>query len=259
MKTFGGRENLTRGKQKTIWRCGIALLAAFCVVLCGCTAQQWFQVIGALIPIVGNTVTAFGDFGASLKGGALTPQQSAAIQNYTADAQTVFTDVGNDVAGWTSSTSASVATNVANLLNQLSTQTNQLIPALGVKDPTVLQGAETFTTTILADAADMLKLIPLINGQPVSSTSTAARITGWDESDFQLVQYRTVQGGKTATATAAVATPAKLRALQREFVKRQNAISKKKTGNAEVDKALAKVKKISGPTAVGSLVRLQKP
>src|SRR2546421_8126475 len=67
------------------------LVVASCVWVSGCpTAQQWFQIAGDLLPIIGNTYLQFYGFA---KGGT-DPADVALIQNLTSAGQDIFNQIG---------------------------------------------------------------------------------------------------------------------------------------------------------------------
>lgn len=220
------------------------------ISLMACTATQWFEAIQALLPLVTDTTLAFLQFSSSIKGGALTADQVARIQAFSNNAQTIIGDIGQDVSSVQLATSNEAK--IQALIAQLETQASSLIPALGIKDATTLSAVQMFVTTILQDVGDIANLVPIIQGQPASTIKSAARMTGWPESDFTLI-------GMPGKRTMAVASTTKVRELQKKFAARHNAIRKLRTGNKEVDEALSNVPKAKGPTAVGNIARLQKP
>jgi hypothetical protein len=221
----------------------IALALCSALLIVGCSTQQWFQLVGVLIPIAEQTIVSFVSFNQTLGGAGLTPAQLSQINSYTTTAQTVFSDIGVDVASWTAANNVTTAQKITVEIMNFQTQTAALIPTLNLSDPAKIQAIEMFTTAILGDVTDILKIVPYVNGQPVATVREAAMATGLKDSNFQIVECDTPKGHMKI----AVMTPAKLRTLQQSFAARHNAIRNKHTGDEKLDSALASVKKVHGP------------
>lgn len=149
-------------KSKWTGRIGKASLAVVACLWLGawaCNAAQWFQIIGNLLPIAGSTLTAFETF---QNKGMLPSGDQAAISNYTTSAQTILSDIGTDVKGFQDTGDTTKIVLIQNLLQNLKTQTGDLLTALQVRDPQRRAEIQAFTDAILQDATDLAGLVPAV-------------------------------------------------------------------------------------------------
>jgi hypothetical protein len=147
-----------------------AIFAVFALFLAGCTAQQWFKLVEALLPLAAQIATQFYTYS---NNGTLTPADAANIQKFSTDAQTILTDIGNDVTAWQTTADPSKLAHINALLAQLKTQANDLTSILQVKNPNTL----AFINGIVADAIDLAGLIPIIETSPPAVTASRRTIT----------------------------------------------------------------------------------
>ena len=130
--------------------CLIAVLAI------GCTAQQWFQLVNALLPLATDIAVQFYTYSNK---GTLSAAEAAAIQKYSTDVQAIFQDIGADVTAWQTSKDPSRLAHITALLANLKTQSAALITQFGLSpsDPTT-----AFITALVQDAVDLAGLIPIV-------------------------------------------------------------------------------------------------
>jgi hypothetical protein len=130
----------------------------------GCpTAQQWFQIAAGLVPIALQTVSSL-----QLGTGAFSPAVEAGLTTFSNDATTILNDVATDI-GKVQADPTFIA-KIDDLLTQLKSQANALVPQfLGTTT------AGKWINAILADAIDLLSLVPII--QQTTSGTANARVT----------------------------------------------------------------------------------
>lgn len=139
--------------RRKVTRASLAILLSIAIV--GCTAQQWFQLVNALLPLATDIAIQFATFAGK---GTLPPAQAAAIKTYSTDVQTIFSDIGADVTVWQTTTDPSKLAHITALLATLKTQSAALIATFQITDPNTL----AFITAIVQDSVDLAGLVPVI-------------------------------------------------------------------------------------------------
>lgn len=139
--------------RRKVTRAGLAILLSLAIV--GCTAQQWFQLVNALLPLATDIAIQFATFANK---GTIPASQAAAIQKYSTDAQTIFKDISADVTAWQTTQDPSKLAHINSLLAQIKTQATDLISAFQITDPNTL----AFITALVQDSVDLAGLIPVI-------------------------------------------------------------------------------------------------
>lgn len=136
-------------------------ILATTILLVGCTAAQWFQLVNALLPLATDIAVQFATYSGR---GTLSAADAANIQKYSGDVKVLFADIGADVAAWQSTKDPSKLAHIDALLAQIKTQSTELIAILQVKDTNTL----AFITAIVQDSIDLAGLIPIIVHPPVA-------------------------------------------------------------------------------------------
>jgi hypothetical protein len=137
----------------------VVLLASGCP-----TAQQWFQIIGSLLPIVTQTYLGFAAF--AQKGG-VPPAELAAVTQLTTNGQDIMNKLGGLVA--TVQSTAGAPAQMAALVAQMKSDCNGFLADVNIKNSSHLAQYEQFATVLLADAGDIASLIPVFT-QPAGAT-----------------------------------------------------------------------------------------
>jgi hypothetical protein len=148
---------MNRNRSKAIFAIAMSVwLMAFT-----CTAAQWFSLVNALLPLATQIATQFYTFANK---GTLSAAETAAIQQYSTDAQTIFGDIGTDVKAWQTNPDPSKLAHINVLLAQLKTQSADLVTKFQISDSNTLN----FINALVADAIDLAGLIPIIVTPPAA-------------------------------------------------------------------------------------------
>jgi hypothetical protein len=137
------------------------------LLIVGCNAASWFQVIGSLLPLAAQVATQF--YAYSNKGTVDAGDQKA-IQEYTASAQNILETISNAVKTANDPANVSTIQKVDALLKQLQNESNALLASLQVKDANTI----VFINTLLADAVDLAGLVPIVS-PPITQAGVQAK------------------------------------------------------------------------------------
>ena len=130
----------------------------------GCpTAEQWFQIIAGLVPIVVQTVGSL-----QTANGGLSASAEATLVSFGKTATTILDDVAADVK--TAQSSTAVISKLDAELSQLQTQAQALVPQF-TSNTKVL----AWVNAILADVTDMVNLVPVIQGAASASAMSVSK------------------------------------------------------------------------------------
>lgn len=144
------------------------------VMAAGCpTAQQWFQIAGALLPIIGQTYLQFGSF---TQAGAQNPAEVALVQTLTTAGQDILNKIGGPnglLATYQTNQNASVITQINALLAQAQTDVNAFLTDAQIKNSARFAEYSQFAQALLADIQDVVAIIPVVT--PSTPPTTTAR------------------------------------------------------------------------------------
>jgi hypothetical protein len=150
-------------------------VAGLAVMLAGCfTAQQWFQLIGGLLPIVVQTFTGLT---AAANGGSITPGEQTAINNFASQGQDILSKIGALVQTATTANAQGTAAQVSVLITQLKGYVNSFLADVNIKNSAHLAEYEGYANTILTDAQDIVALIPVFTTAPAGTTAARVSVT----------------------------------------------------------------------------------
>lgn len=134
-------------------------LLSIVLILSGCwTAQQWFDIVGALLPIIGQTYLQFYGFA---QGGTPDAGDVAKVQALTSAGQDAIKQVEALVAAAKSGGTSS-AGQASAILAQLQLSVNAFLTDAQIKNSARFNEYSGFAQAILADVADVIALIPII-------------------------------------------------------------------------------------------------
>lgn len=123
----------------------------------GCSAQQWFDIVGALLPIIGQTYLQFYGFA---QGGAPDAGDVARVQTLTAAGQDAIKQVEGIIAAAKTGSTTGVAQASA-ILAQLQQSVDAFLNDAQIKNSTRADSYKNFAHAILADITDVIALIPV--------------------------------------------------------------------------------------------------
>jgi hypothetical protein len=133
-------------------------------LLSGCpTEQQWFQIIGALLPIVSQTYLQFFSFA---KGG-VSAGEVTLVQNLTTSGQDLIKKIGDLVVTYQTTKSAGVIAEINALLTQARNDVDSFLADAQIKNSGKLAQYSAFAQAILADIQDIVAIVPIV--VPVTS------------------------------------------------------------------------------------------
>ena len=134
-------------------------LLSIMLVLSGCwTAQQWFDIVGALLPIIGQTYLQF--YGFASKGG-VDPADVALVQTLTTAGQDAITQVEGIIAAVKAGDQSGLG-KAKSVLAALQSSVNSFLTDAQIKNSAHFSEYSGFAQAILADVTDVIALIPVI-------------------------------------------------------------------------------------------------
>jgi hypothetical protein len=147
-------------KQKCNRISKILVASLLSVVLCfGCwTAQQWFDLVSALLPIIGQTYLQFYGFA---QGGAPDAGDVAKVQALSTAGQDAIKQVEALIAAQKAG-GPSVAGQVNAVLAQLQQSVTAFLSDAQIKNSAKFAQYSGFAQAILADIQDVIALIPVM-------------------------------------------------------------------------------------------------
>ena len=132
----------------------------------GCTAEQWFTLVESLIPVTLQTATGLG----AILG--LPAADVAVLTAFAGSAKTILDDVEADVQAFKTSQDTTLIGHIESLLNSLKTQAAGIAASLQVKDAGLLAKVAAFTDAVVADAIDLLSLLPTVTKATANAATT---------------------------------------------------------------------------------------
>lgn len=128
----------------------------------GCpTAQQWFQIVGALLPIVGQTYLQFYGFAR----GGVDAGDIAKVQNLTTAGQDIIDKIGGPnglLSTYEANKSAGTLAEINALLTQAQQDVNAFLTDVQIKNSAKFAQYSAFAQAILADIKDIISLVPVV-------------------------------------------------------------------------------------------------
>lgn len=137
----------------------LVMLLSVMLVVSGCwTAQQWFDLVSALLPILGQTYLQFYGFA---QGGAPDPSDVAKVQTLTKAGQDAIAQVEALIAA-AKAGGPSTAAQINAVLAQLQQSVGAFLTDAQIKNSTRFAQFDNFATAILADVQDIIALLPVV-------------------------------------------------------------------------------------------------
>lgn len=147
-------------------------LLSVVLVISGCwTAQQWFDIVGALLPIIGQTYLQFYGFA---QGGVPDAGDVAKVQALTAAGQDAIKQVEALVAAAKAGDTNGVTQTTA-ILAQLQQSVDAFLSDVQIKNSARFAQYGNFAHAILADITDVIALIPVFV-QPAKFGSAQVKV-----------------------------------------------------------------------------------
>lgn len=136
-------------------RSKIPAVTVLALLIIGCNAAQWFQLIDSLLPLAIQVAAQFYSYA---NHGAVSAEDQALIQEYSSSAKNILQTIQNAVNAVQNPADISAIQKVDALLRQLQNESDVLLTSLHVKDANTI----AFVKAMLADAADLAALVPVI-------------------------------------------------------------------------------------------------
>lgn len=147
----------------------LAINLSFLLLLSGCNAQQWFQVISALLPIVGQTYLQF--YGLTQTGG-VGADDIAKVQALTQEGQRLIKTVESLVNAYQQNKNASTIVQIKDVVTQLQNSVQVFLTDAQIKNSTQFARYQAYAEAILADILDIVSVIPVVSmAAPLRATS----------------------------------------------------------------------------------------
>jgi hypothetical protein len=144
---------------------GSALLQVACW-----TAQQWFDLISALLPILGQTYLQF--YGFASKGG-VDPADVALVQRLTTAGQDAITRIQGIITAVKAGDQSRLG-ELKSVLTALQADVNGFLTDAQIKNSAHFNEYSGFAQALLADVTDIIGLVPVIT--PVKAIRGAVRV-----------------------------------------------------------------------------------
>jgi len=162
-------------------KAALVSMLAVVLVISGCwTAQQWFTLVGALLPIIGQTYIQFSGFAS---GHPTSAAEVALVQGLTSAGQDAITRTEAIIAAVKAGDQSRLG-ELKTVLSQLQQNVNGFLADAQIKNSANFAEYSGYAQAILADVSDVIALIPVIVPAPVVAAAKA--------------------GGRTSTVTMSV-------------------------------------------------------
>lgn len=158
------------------------LAVVLAVLMVGCpTAQQWFDIVGGLLPIIGQTYLQFYGY---TSGHAPDPGDIARVQALTTAGQDAIKQVEALIAAYKAAPANTGVLGQANaILTQLQASVNNFLNDAQIKNSANFNNYSSFAEAILTDVQDVIGLIPVVTtvvqAQNKGATSTVTMPTSY--------------------------------------------------------------------------------
>lgn len=137
----------------------LAVVLSCCIIASGCwTAKQWFDIVGALLPIIGQTYLQF--YGFASKGG-VDPADVALVQTLTSAGQDAITRVEAIITAVKAGDQSRLG-ELKTVLAQVQANVNGFLTDAQIKNSAHFAEYSGYAQAILADVTDVIALIPVI-------------------------------------------------------------------------------------------------
>lgn len=147
-----------QNKRPSAAKMTLAIIMSLCVAMSGCwTSQQWFDLVGALLPIIGQTYLQFYGFA---QGGAPDPGDVAKVQALSAAGQDAIKQVEALIAA-AKAGNTSGAAKASAILAQLQQSADAFLNDAQIKNSVRFAQYSNFAHALLADIQDVVALIPV--------------------------------------------------------------------------------------------------
>ncbi len=141
-------------------------LLSVVLVVSGCpTAQQWFQIAGALLPIVGQTYLQFYGFAR----GGTDAADVALVQTLTTAGQDIMNRVGGLVQTYQTNKGTDTITQINALLAQAQKDADAFLADAQIKNSAKFAQYSAFAQAILADIQDIIAIVPIVVTPPATA------------------------------------------------------------------------------------------
>jgi hypothetical protein len=205
-------------------RAGVCLVLAVTITVAGCTTA-WIgeaeEIVAALIPAAANIVTLV----ATLQGKTVSAADLQTIQNAGTQAEADLQLIQSLIAAYQKADEATqpgILNEIESAIGAVQTNLQGLLPALHIQDVATQAKITAVIGIVLSEVQSLAAIVPLVKNQGSGSSGQG--------SASALAQKNGARGRVKLPLSAS------------DFVSSYNATMTAKTGNAELDKATAKLK-----------------
>jgi hypothetical protein len=213
-------------RDRKFWRAVqfASLLGLVVLNLAACGLATWLSDANTILPVVLDSVLGVLTLVSTLRGGALSPAEADAITNFGASIQNALQQIQTMVDDYEQSASATLLAEITAAVNAVKSDLANFLPTVRITDPATQAEIEDVFTLVSEQITAWATVIPALTGTATATVPTpagSAHLTVAHDK-FELV------------------TPLSKKAYKAAY----NAILARMTGNAEVDAALAKLKRL---------------
>lgn len=153
----------------------VAIVTPVAISMAGCpTSQQWFDIVGALLPILGNTYLQFYQF--TQKGG-VDPADITKVQELTTAGQDAVNKIKNLVKTVQGNMNAGTIGEINAVIDQLSASVDGFLADAQIKNSARFADYSMFAKFILADVKDIATLVPIVTPLSASTPAKGVKVT----------------------------------------------------------------------------------
>jgi hypothetical protein len=213
-------------RDRKFWRAVqfASLLGLAVLNLAACGLATWLSDANTILPVLLDSVLGVLTLVSTLRGGALSPAEADAITNFGASIQNALQQIQTMVDDYEQSASATLLGEITAAVNAVKTDLANFLPTIHVTDPATQAEIEDIFTLVSEQITAWATVIPALTG---TATATVP--------PMPTTEHLTVIHDKFE-----LVTPLSKKAYKAAY----NAILARTTGNAEVDAALAKLKRL---------------
>lgn len=202
----------------------VSLLSLPVVWLAGCGLATWLADANSILPVIANSVVSLLSLIALIRGGAVSAAEADTVTTWATSAENAITAIQTMVEDYQQQASTTLLGDIQAAVKAFTDDATKFLSALHVVDPASQAKIEDIVQLILSQVQAWATVIPAL-----TATSTAA-VNNVASTARVFVRATTVQ----------LTVPLTKKAYKQAF----DQILSTPSGSAEVDAALAKVKKL---------------
>jgi hypothetical protein len=188
------------------------------LLLMGCTAQ-WLGAISALLPVLNSLVSAVVAFVLSLQGKTVPPAFAAMVQKVQTDIAGEITNIQALIAQFQANASTGLLSQISAVMSAIVTNLSSILADSSITDSATVSKITQLVALAVAAAQSIIALIPVVSAK-LTSGATPAQLEAEDKFAAKGIND-----------------------AKKSITESYSAIVSEKTGQPEVDAALAKLPK----------------